>query len=442
MSGQDDKISWLHSQLERWVREGIIDTAGAESIVRLYPQPQIKTSRPWALIVFSGIGAVIVGLGIILLFAYNWHEMSKFTKLLVVFGSLGLAHLVGISLFIQSERFRGLGEAITVLGIMLFGAGIWLIAQIYHIEEHFPNAFLLWGIGAMLMAWTMPSVIQAIIAAVLFTIWASTECVEFSTAMPYVFALLLLLLPIAYNKRSKVLLTVLLLAFSVSTIFVFAACHHALLVFYALLSLFAIYTAVAMVQQKFNRFKLFVSTYFLLGMAGYFITLFILAFPDLLKRLIKDKPDYEINIFYWLVPLVLMVIGWLFVGWSKAVKKDKLEYYSHELFLMPLMPIFLLYCSLSITTKYLEWPAVAVFNLVFLAHAATLMARGCMNAVLGQTTIGSILLIALVIARFTDLFDSLAVRGLIFVIVGILIFSQGFFYIRSKKKKSLQESGQ
>jgi hypothetical protein len=80
------------------VREGIIDTAGAESIGRLYPQPQIKTSRPWALIVFSGIGAVIVGLGVILLFAYNWHEMSKFIKLTVVFGSLALALLVGISL--------------------------------------------------------------------------------------------------------------------------------------------------------------------------------------------------------------------------------------------------------------------------------------------------------------------------------------------------------
>ncbi len=441
MSGQDDKIQWLHSQLERWVREGIINTAVAGSIGRLYPQPRAKTSRPWALIVFSGIGAVIVGLGVILLFAYNWHEMSKFTKLLVVFGSLALAHLVGISLFIRSERFRGLGEAITVLGTMLFGAGIWLIAQIYHIEEHFPNAFLLWGIGAMLLAWTMPSVIQAIIAAVMFAIWASAECTEFSTAMPYVFVLLLLLFPIAYNKYSKVLLAVLLLAFAVSTIFVFAACHSALLVFYALLSVFAIYTAAAMVQQRFNRFELFAPVYFFLGMAGYFVVMYILAFPDILKELIKDKSDYDINIFYWLVPLIIMAAGWILVGWLKAVKKDKLKYYSHELFLMPLMPIFLYYCSYSIT-KYLEWPAIMVFNLVFLAHAGMLMARGCMNAVLSQTTIGSILLIVLVIARFTDLFDSLAVRGLIFIIVGVLIFSQGFFYIRSKKKKALQESGQ
>jgi uncharacterized membrane protein len=443
MLGQDDKISWLHSQLERWLHQGIIDTSHFESISKLYPQPQTKTSRPWALIVFSGIGAVIVGLGVILLFAYNWNEMSKFAKLAVVFGSLALAHLVGISLFIRSERFRGLGEAITVLGTMLFGAGIWLIAQIYHIEEHYPNAFLLWGLGAMLMAWTMPSVIQAIIAAVLFTIWAAMEFAAFGTAMPYVFVLLLLLLPIAYSKYSKVLLAVLLLAFAISAIYVFAAYGNALLVFYVLLCVFAIYTAAAMIQQKFAGFEALSSVYFFPGMAGYFITLYLLTFPDIIKTLLRDepyyKPHYNTNIFYWLIPLVLMAAGWFFIGWL-AIKKDKLKYYSHELFLMPLMPIFLYYCSSSIT-KYLEWPAIAVFNLVFLAHAAMLMGRGCMNAVLSQATIGSILLIALVIARFTDLFNSLAVRGLIFVVVGILIFSQGFFYIRSKKKKTLQESG-
>ena len=41
---------------------------------------------------------------------------------------------------------------------MLFGAGIWLVAQVYHIEEHFPDGFLIWGIGALALAWAMPSI--------------------------------------------------------------------------------------------------------------------------------------------------------------------------------------------------------------------------------------------------------------------------------------------
>lgn len=449
MSVMDEKISWLREQLESWVREGIIDSTKAESISKLYPLPQTKTTKPWALIAFSGIGAVIVGLGVILLFAYNWHDMSKAAKLAVVFGSLALAHLIGISLYIRSERFKGLGEAITVLGTMLFGAGIWLVAQIYHIEEHYPNAFLLWAIGAMLMAWTMPSVIQAIIAAVLFTIWASAESIHFNAAMPYVFIFLLVLFPIAYNKQSRILLSILLLAFAVSSIFVFAAYENALLTFYVLLSIFAIYTAAALIHERFDGLQLFAAAYFFIGMGGYFITLYLLTFPDIIREILHIdnvgfSPHYDRSGFiHWFIPLIVLAATWIFVGYLKAVKKGTAKYYSHELFLMPVMAMFLYYLFISIT-KYLDWPAIIVLNLVFLSHCATLMARGCMKADLKQTSIGSIMLIALVIARFCDLFSSLAVRGLIFVIVGILIFSQGFFYIRSKKKKALvlQESGQ
>ena len=40
-----------------------------------------------------------------------------------------------------------------MLGTLFFGAGIWLVAQIYHIDEHFPNGFLIWGLGALALAW-------------------------------------------------------------------------------------------------------------------------------------------------------------------------------------------------------------------------------------------------------------------------------------------------
>jgi hypothetical protein len=69
-----------------------------------------------------------------------------------------------------------------------------------------------------------------------------------------------------------------------------------------------------------------------------------------------------------------------------------------------------------------------------------MMGRGCMNAQLLPTIFGSLLLIALMIARFIDFVDNLAIRGVIFVVVGILIFSQGFFYVRTKRKKVLLEN--
>lgn len=439
MSSQDDKIRWLQGQLQSWVRAGVIDTACAESIGRLYPDPQSKTSRPWAMLVFSGIGSVVIGLGIILLFAYNWHEMSKLAKLAVIFGSLILAHLIGINFFVRSDRFKGLGEAITVLGTMLFGAGIWLIAQIYHIEEHFPNAFLFWGAGALLMAWTMPSVIQAVLAAVLLTIWTATESVAFDTAVPYVFVFLLSLFPLAYKKHNGLLVSVLLLAVGFSTLFVVSAIEGDM-VFYALLSLSVLYTAIGLIHQKPGKFEKFGQIYWFWGQASYFLILFILGFTEVSKHTIKDIQMFSSPpvILCWAVPFALALAGWGIVG-RDIVKKVKLRYYSYDLILMPLLLIFFCCYSFSMA-RYFDWPLVAAFNLVFLTHALMRMAKGCMEANLRQTAIGSLLLVALIIARFTDLFDSLAVRGLVFVVAGILIFSQGFFYVQSKKKKALQEN--
>lgn len=63
------KRKLFEGETERWIAEGIIDRSQAEKILSLYPEE--KPSRNWGTAVFTSIGAVIFGLGIILLFAYN-----------------------------------------------------------------------------------------------------------------------------------------------------------------------------------------------------------------------------------------------------------------------------------------------------------------------------------------------------------------------------------
>lgn len=89
---------------------------------------------------------------------------------------------------------------------MLFGAGIWLVAQIYHIEEHYPNGFLIWGLGAMALAWALPSVARAILAVLLLVLWNGFEVFDFKN--PQALSPLLIsagTLPLAWAHRSRVL---------------------------------------------------------------------------------------------------------------------------------------------------------------------------------------------------------------------------------------------
>jgi hypothetical protein len=65
------------------------------------------------------------------------------------------------------------------------------------------------------------------------------------------------------------------------------------------------------------------------------------------------------------------------------------------------------------------------------------IAQGCKTIDIKSTTIGCLLLALISATRYTDLFESLIVRSLIFFLVGAAIFAVGIFY--SKSKKQLQE---
>jgi len=88
------------------------------------------------------------------------------------------------------------------------------------------------------------------------------------------------------------------------------------------------------------------------------------------------------------------------------------------------------------------WGVAGVFNLVFLALAADWMARGCRQGLLRPTILGSLLLVALAAARYFDLFDSLALRGLVFLAVGGLLFVEGIFFRRARRRGQTTEEAQ
>lgn len=434
--GPDKKTaSWLYEETRKWTQNGIINNSQAEAIKALYPLPKVE--RPWGLLVFSGIGAVIIGLGIILLFAYNWEKMTKFAKLAVIFGALIVSHGIGVRLFLRSERFKSLGETIAVLGTMLFGAGIWLVASIYHIEEHYPNAFFVWALGALLLALAMPSVLQGILAAVLLAIWAGAEAVEFDQPMFWAVPLVLSIFVLAYQMTSRVLLAVVMLSLWVATAFVAGSYLEEELILLILLSLSVCYMAVGYISGWYGKFRESRDVYNSLGFAGYIIFLYILSFRVIAEQVYKAIVKMSAGqLFCFLLPAVLAVGGWLWVFWkmSKAGEFKK----RYELLLIPLVLIFSYWQMLAGSGGF--FVAVAVFNVVFLTQSVLMMGRGCREGQTAPTVVGSLMLIALTIGRYVDLFESLIARGIVFIVVGALLFAEGIFYIRSKKRRAKTET--
>jgi hypothetical protein len=111
-------IKWLFNEIDLWIGKGIITADQGAVLKGRYPAP--GESLAWGRIIFFSIGAVLIGLGVILLFAYNWQRLHKFAKLAVIFAALIIAHGAGFWLKRAAGRYQTAGEGLHLLGTMIY----------------------------------------------------------------------------------------------------------------------------------------------------------------------------------------------------------------------------------------------------------------------------------------------------------------------------------
>jgi len=429
---------WLEGEVREWERDGVISADQTKAILARYPGD--AAGRPWGMIIFSCLGAVIVGLGIILLLAYNWDAIPNLVKLAIILGSLAVVHAIGIKLVVGAGRYRALGEGISLLGSMLFGAGIFLVAQIYNIDEHFPNAFLIWGLGVLAMAMVMPSIPQAILATVLLTIWSGSERLGFDSPVWVTPVLLLGLIgPLAWRSRSHLLLGVLIPAFFLAYGFSMpTGGNHDWVMFSTFLSLAALCLAVSFLTRSMGSFPGSGPVFWWYGGVIFIGVLYLLCFPSLAREFLvwHHVQTTWMHYLYGLIPLTLALLAWGGVAYlhvsGKLVRNTGDA--GFEVFLIPLT-VILGVVDMLVVHRVADWVIAGPFNLVFIGLVASMMARGCKEGLIKQTVLGSGMLVLLVVARYFDLFESQLVRGLVFVVTGGVLLVEGFLYARAKKQK-------
>lgn len=121
------------------------------------------------------LGGLLVGAGILTLIGLNWDELSKWTKLALVFGALIGLHAAGWRLQFARDggpgRAPGVGLALTGAALLAYGGAIALVAQIYHLESHWPDAVLAWWLLSLPFALLFASRWLLLIVVGLFTTW-------------------------------------------------------------------------------------------------------------------------------------------------------------------------------------------------------------------------------------------------------------------------------
>jgi uncharacterized membrane protein len=420
-------INWLLKELDLWVQEGLIDDVQAGAIRGRYPTDE--QAGTWGRVAFAVAGALLIGLGVILLFAYNWEKMHKFAKLGVVFVALISVH--GAGLFVKR---RATQETLHVLGTMFFGSGIWLVAQIYHINEHYPTAFLVWGLGALSLAWVLPSLAQALLAAALLVLWNGAEAFTFNNPVYAAPALILLgILPLARVLKSRVLASAGLAAF-LFCLFTMLARLNGHILMPALFAVAASLIALALILKRSSDVPELAPVCFFFGDLLYFIILFVLTFRE--AREIVSYRAHENSADLWFTFFLVIALGL----WTFALRPftDIKERISEGLRIDHLAaPLALILFSLQFfgVLKLQGALSTAPYNLLILFSAIMLMLRGFQTIHLRSAIMGSLLLTALAVARYVDLFHSLLARAAVFLVIGGMMLGIGVFFARARRAR-------
>lgn len=172
---------WLRGELEAWQAEAILTGEQADRILSLYEGPAEAVARQRSRAVFTlmAVAGLLVGLAVLLLIQYNWEAMPAGLKLTVVLAAVIGTHTCGFSVR-YVRRARLASELVFFLGCLLYGAGIWLVAQIFHINAHYLDGMWWWALGVLPFALCLQTPLLHTLLVALLGIWAGMEVLGFS----------------------------------------------------------------------------------------------------------------------------------------------------------------------------------------------------------------------------------------------------------------------
>lgn len=102
------------------------------------------------------IAAVLIGAGFFSFIAANWQEMARPVKVGIIIISMLAAY--GIGWYAKEKaNLAKTGETFILLGSIIYGAGIFLVGQMFNIRANWPDGFILWMLGVIAMAFAAES---------------------------------------------------------------------------------------------------------------------------------------------------------------------------------------------------------------------------------------------------------------------------------------------
>ena len=390
-------VSRLREEVEQWRQDGTVTAEQAQAILARYPdyEPGFEASRrrQSLVVALSVLGAVLIGLSVITFFAANWDEISRGVKLASLIAGMALSYGAGYYVW-QRSGPTALAVSLVLLGCIIYGAGVHLIGQIYHISVDHPNLSMFWFLGVAPLAYVTRSRPVMFLAVVLFLAAVGFRLQDWLERMS--------------EPESAIA------AF---------ALYVALGTF-----LYAVGKAKSLIAGWENTGGLFQA----IGMVTAFLTLYMLTFHDLFDA-VEDFSGAHWG--FWTLTAGASVIAVAVTAGMVWLRERRGDRSPVDLAEVAVIAVLLVAVHLPALVS-VDWEPLypIVFNALFALSALGLMASGYLREHEGRVNLSLALIALYVITRYFEYSIDLLDSSLVFFGAGVVLLAGGYLLDRGRRR--------
>ena len=434
----------LSREVSEWQERQIITSAQAEQILSLYPGDR-RADNYIMIVIFSIMGALLIGGGIILILARNWDELPRWTRSLIAFLPLLASQIAAAVTLYRNISGEAWKEGIGLFYAIAIYACIALITQIYQTPGSFNGYLLLCSLLVLPVCYVLRANVAMLVYLTGITVWAATYEPYGGAGdygLLYFIALLLAAMPHlylrvktnAYMAYSLLLMWCLVLCGLVLVVTKLSASHY-----FVVVSLYfsALYLLAAGSRVSEKPWLLPCKA---AGLSGQLIMLLLLSYGNSHEFL-----NWMAFISVFSIPqLTIIGIMTLFCLYMMAKAFDiNKPFASMQDILTGSVFILAFFIQAANTGDYysssINWGFYLLVNLYALSLGVLHVINGLAEAKFATACLGTVFISSLIIIRFFDTFVDFLARGLAFIAIGALFLAANL--LLSRKIKAPAERG-
>lgn len=424
----------ITKNIQELLEAKIISKEIAENILEYYRKKRKAQTPNRLFIVFGILGSILVGLGIILIIAHNWDELSRPVKTFFAFLPLIVGQLAcGYSLTKKADSTAWRESSATFL-VFAVGACISLVSQIYNIPGNLSSYLLTWILLCLPLIYVMNSSLTSLLYLIGITYYAGEVSYwSYPISESYLYWLLLLIaLPHYYFLFRKkpdsnfLFFHNWFIPLSVIITLGTVANNFEELMYVAYFSLFGLLYIIGN-SKFFSQQKLINNAYLILGSLGTLVLLLMLSFEwfweDLQKSYLTfntaiTSPELLVSAILSLSACILLYL----LGKNKSIFD-----------INPFEVVFILFI-ITFLIGFKSLIAIVIINILVFGIGLLTIKDGAKKDHLGILNFGLLIITALIICRFFDTDLSFITRGILFISVGIGFFVANYYTLKKRKQ--------